>query len=53
VSEEARPLENAMSKHWYIIHTYSGHEEKAMRALLDRAKAAGKEDMFDEVLIPK
>ena len=42
-----------MSKHWYIIHTYSGHEEKAMRALLDRAKAAGKEDMFDEVLIPK
>ena len=53
MSEEARPLENAMSKKWYIIHTYSGHEEKAMRALLDRAKAAGKEDMFDEVLIPK
>lgn len=53
MSEEARPLENAMSKQWYIIHTYSGHEEKAMRALLDRAKAAGKEDMFDEVLIPK
>ncbi len=53
MSEEAIPLENAMSKHWYIIHTYSGHEEKAMRALLDRAKAAGKEDKFDEVLIPK
>lgn len=53
MSEEVRPLENAMSKQWYIIHTYSGHEEKAMRALLDRAKAAGKEHMFDEVLIPK
>lgn len=42
-----------MSKQWYIIHTYSGHEEKAMRALLDRAKNAGMESKFDEVLIPK
>jgi transcriptional antiterminator NusG len=43
----------AMPKQWYIIHTYSGHEAKAMRALLDRAKAMGKEDFFDEVLIPE
>ena len=42
-----------MSKQWYIVHTYSGHEVKAMRALLDRAKFMGKEDMFDEVLIPE
>ena len=34
-----------MAKQWYIIHTYSGHEAKAMRALLDRAKAMGKEDV--------
>jgi transcriptional antiterminator NusG len=42
-----------MPKQWYIIHTYSGHEEKAKRALLDRAKSAGMEEKFDEILIPK
>ena len=41
-----------MSKRWYIIHTYSGHEAKAMKALLERAKSAGMEEKFDEVLIP-
>ena len=47
------PPEGPVTKRWYIIHTYSGHEAKAMRALLDRAKAMGKEEMFDEVLIPE
>ena len=42
-----------MSKRWYIIHTYSGHEAKAMKALLERAKSAGMEEKFDEVLIPE
>ena len=42
-----------MTKQWYIIHTYSGHEAKAMKSLLERAKAAGMEDRFDEVLIPE
>jgi transcriptional antiterminator NusG len=42
-----------MGKQWYIVHTYSGHEQKAMQALLERAKAMGKEDLFDEILIPE
>jgi transcriptional antiterminator NusG len=42
-----------MSKQWYIVHTYSGHEQKAMQALLERAKAMGREEMFDEILIPE
>ncbi len=42
-----------MTKQWYIVHTYSGHERKAMRSLLDRAKTMGMEDKFDEVLIPE
>jgi transcriptional antiterminator NusG len=54
---EAAPQEStreiSMAKQWYIVHTYSGHETKAMQALLERAKAMGKEDMFDEVLIPE
>jgi transcriptional antiterminator NusG len=43
----------AIVKQWYIVHTYSGHEQKAMRSLLDRAKTMGMEDQFDEVLIPE
>jgi transcriptional antiterminator NusG len=40
-------------KRWYIVHTYSGHEQKAKQALLERAKALGKETCFDEILIPE
>ena len=43
----------AMSKKWYIVHTYSGYEAKAKQALLERAKIEGKEECFDEVLIPE
>ena len=46
-------LEVVMSKHWYIVHTYSGHEAKAKQSLLERAKALGKEEAFDEILIPE
>jgi len=42
-----------MSKKWYIVHTYSGQEAKAKQALLERAGALGKEEYFDEVLIPE
>ena len=40
-------------KKWYIVHTYSGHEAKAKKALLERAKTFGFESEFDEVLIPE
>ena len=43
----------AAEKHWYIVHTYSGHEQKAKQGLLERAKAFGKEEFFDEILIPE
>lgn len=37
---------------WYVVHTYSGYEQKAKLSLLERIKSAGMEDMFSEVLIP-
>jgi transcriptional antiterminator NusG len=43
----------SMNKKWYIVHTYSGHEAKAKQSLVERAKALGKEDAFDEILIPE
>jgi transcriptional antiterminator NusG len=40
-------------KRWYIVHTYSGHEQKAKQGLLEHARLKGKEDLFDEILIPE
>ncbi len=37
---------------WYVVHTYSGHENRAKMALLERIKANNLEDKFGEILIP-
>lgn len=43
----------AAEKRWYIVHTYSGHEQKAKQGLLEAARLKGKEGLFDEILIPE
>ena len=30
-----------MAMKWYVVHTYSGHENKAKLSLLDRVRQAG------------
>jgi transcriptional antiterminator NusG len=42
----------AMAKRWYIVHAYSNFERKVADAIMERAKSAGLEDLFDEVLVP-
>jgi transcription termination/antitermination protein NusG len=37
---------------WYVVHTYSGHENRAKLTLLERIKNAALSDFFGEVLIP-
>jgi transcriptional antiterminator NusG len=49
----AEKKKEVAEKRWYIVHTYSGHEQKAKQGLLERAKALHKEDAFDEILIPE
>jgi transcriptional antiterminator NusG len=49
----SEPAEIAMSKRWYIVHTYSGHEQKAKQSLLERARAFGHAEEIDEILIPE
>ncbi len=36
-----------------MIHTYSGQEAKARQALLERVKAANREEAIEEVFIPE
>ncbi|OGK53760.1 transcription termination/antitermination protein NusG, partial [Candidatus Roizmanbacteria bacterium RIFCSPLOWO2_01_FULL_45_11] len=38
--------------HWYVIHTYSGHEKKVKAALKQRMNSLGLEDRFEEIIIP-
>lgn len=37
---------------WYVIHTYSGFEEKAKSGLIDRAKSEAQQDKFGDIYIP-
>lgn len=37
---------------WYVVHTYSGFENKAKASLEDRIKQLGLDDQFGEILIP-
>lgn len=41
-----------MSMKWYVVHTYSGHENKAKLSLYDRVRQAGMTTKFGDVLIP-
>jgi transcriptional antiterminator NusG len=41
-----------MAKKWYVVHTFSGFEQKAKAALQERIKTLVKEDLFGEILIP-
>jgi transcriptional antiterminator NusG len=41
-----------MAMKWYVVHTYSGHENKARLSLIDRVRQAGLNARFGDVLIP-
>jgi transcriptional antiterminator NusG len=41
-----------MSMKWYVVHTYSGHENKAKLSLMDRVRQASMQPKFGDVLIP-
>ena len=46
------PVDPAHVKHWYIIHAYSGFENKVAESLRTRAQAFGFADRLGQILIP-
>jgi transcriptional antiterminator NusG len=38
---------------WYVVHTYSGYENKAKLALEERVKSAKMGGLFSEVIVPE
>lgn len=41
-----------MEKKWYIVHTYSGYENKVKIALEERITSSKKEEFFGDILVP-
>ena len=42
-----------MAMHWYVVHTYSGYEQKAKKALEERIRQHSVEQFFEQVLLPQ
>ena len=42
-----------MEKEWYVVNTYSGHENKVKEKLLMRASTMGMEDYIFRVVVPE
>lgn len=41
-----------MAKNWYVVHTYSGYEEKIKQGIEERAEKRGLADKISRILIP-
>lgn len=41
-----------MAKEWYVVHAYSNYEKAVKRALEERIKRAGMEELFGQILVP-
>jgi transcriptional antiterminator NusG len=51
-SEEEEPVPALSTKQWFIIHTYSGFEQKVADSLRSRAEAFGFAPQIGQILIP-
>jgi len=41
------------SAKWYIVHTYSGHEDRVTKSLKQRIQSLGFEDRIFDIIVPK
>ena len=42
-----------MAFKWYVVHTYSGYENKVKMSLQERIELASAQDHFADILIPE
>ncbi len=53
IQEETKKQEDASSNaKWYIVHTYSGHENKVAKTLRQRAETMGYDAKIADIIIP-
>ena len=41
-----------MAKRWYIVHAYTNFERKVADSIRERAKQAGLEHLFEDIVVP-
>lgn len=41
-----------MAKRWYVLHVYSGFENKVAEAIMDKAKQLGLDEKVEQVMVP-
>lgn len=41
-----------MAKRWYVLHVYSGFENKVSEAIMDQAKQRGLEERVEQIMVP-
>jgi transcriptional antiterminator NusG len=49
---DAVQTETLMAKKWYVVHTYSGFENKVKKSLEERIRQQALDESFGEILIP-
>lgn len=49
--EQAAPSAKDLAK-WYIVHTYSGHEDKVAKSLKQRVETMGFEEKIFDIIVP-
>lgn len=49
---ETPKSEKAQKRAWYVVHTYSGYEDKVQGDLKRKAETAGMEDQIFDVVVP-
>ena len=51
-SEDKSVHSTSAAAKWYIIHTYSGHENKVTKSLRQRVQSLGFEDRIFDIIVP-
>jgi len=51
-AQEAAPDQDDDSRQWYVVHCYSGYENKVKRNLEQRISSMGMEDFIFDVIVP-
>lgn len=41
-----------MAKRWYVLHVYSGFENKVAEAIMDKARQLGLDEKVEQVMVP-
>ncbi len=41
-----------MAKRWYVVHAYSGFENRVKQSLIERIERSGMQDRFGEIMVP-